>query len=194
MPDVKKFVEAMVKNAVPNHVINDIITVVYQADKNKEQENANYYAKAIPKCEELIGFDKMAEVMFDKACCKSGYRLSNAKQMNKEYGTKPIPEKLAILASLKYMGHPYLNEDGDIVTDAVGSHYSTNMTCPCWMLKGHKPADGKMPLTYCLCCAGHFMFHYQKALNLELRVKKVVSSILNSEGKEPCVFIYEIVK
>lgn len=51
-----------------------------------------------------------------------------------------------------------------------------------------------MPLTYCLCCAGHFMFHYQKALNIKLRVKKVVSSIINSEGKEPCVFIYEIVK
>jgi len=194
MPDVKAFVEAMEKNRVPANIIEKILKVDYQKDDNPQQDNANYYAKAMPECEKLLGFDMTAKIMFDRACCKSGYRLNNAKQLNKEHKDKPLSEKLKILGTLKYMGHPYLNNDRDIVSDAVGSKEYKNMTCPCWRLKGCKPVGENMPLTYCLCCAGHFMFHYQKALNLKLRVKKVVSSIINSEGKEPCIFVYEILK
>ena len=84
-------------------------------------------------------------------------------------------------------------ENGDILSSAVGSHASQQMTCPCWNFNGCTPKNSEMPLSYCLCCAGHFRFHYEKALNVKLRVKKVVSSILNSRGKEPCVFLYEIV-
>jgi hypothetical protein len=194
MPDVEKFVESMKKNKVDPGIIDQILNVEYQKDDNPGQENANYYAKAMPKCEELLGFDMTAKIMFGRACCKSGYRLENAKQLNKDHGDKPLAEKLELLGTLKYMGMPRLNEDGDIETTAVGSHSAANMTCPCWRLKGCAPTGEKMPLTYCLCCAGHFMFHYQKALNLNLQVKRVVSSIISSQGKEPCVFIYEILK
>lgn len=141
------------------------------------------------KCEELLGFDKTSEVMAHRSCCKSGYRLNNAKQLAKEHGDKPLAEKLELLGQLQYMGKPVLNEDGDIQTIGIG--YMDH--CPCWNFGGCTPVNGPMPLTYCLCCAGHFQFHYQKALGVKLKVKKVVSSIINSGAKEPCVFVYEIV-
>ncbi len=157
------------------------------------QAYADYMAAVLAKCDALLNLDTFSAAMFDRACCKSGYRLTNAKQMAKEHGDKPLEEKLKILGTLKYMGKPFLNEAGDIETVAVGGHGFTGMYCPCWRLKGLTPSDGPMPLSYCACCAGHFQFHYQKALGLTLRLKKVVSSTLNSGGKEPCVFQFEII-
>jgi hypothetical protein len=49
-----------------------------------------------------------------------------------------------------------------------------------------------MPVSYCLCCGGHFKFHYQKALGLKLRVKEVVTSIFG-EPPQYCSFILEII-
>lgn len=194
MPSVKKFKQSMEKRRIPTDTIKQILDVEYQKDSNKAQDNANFFAKAMQRCEDLLGFDLTAKIMFQGACCKSGYRLENAKKLNKEHGNKTLIEKLTLLGTLQYMGHPYINEDGDIVSEAIGSQNHEKMTCPCWNFNGCMPVDERMPLSYCLCCAGHFMFHYQKALGAKLRVKKVISSILNSQGAEPCVFIYEIVK
>jgi len=156
------------------------------------QEYVDYMAKVLTKCDDVLDHDAFNAAMFDRACCKCGYRLNNAKQMDKEHGDKPLVEKLKLLGELKYMGKPFLNEEGDIETVAVGSYGFTGMYCPCWRLKGMSPSDGPMPLSYCTCCGGHFMFHYQKALGLKLRLKKVVSSTLNSKGAAPCVFQYQI--
>ena len=68
------------------------------------------------------------------------------------------------------------------------------MQCPCWRLKNSLPTDGLMPLSYCKYCGGHFMHHYQKATGRKLRLKKFISSFLNSLGEKSRVFVYEIIK
>ena len=190
----KPFEDFLRKVKVDEDIIQQIMNVEYPANDNPNQDCANFYAAVIRKCDELVDFNILADAMFNKSCCKSGYRLNNAKQMAKEHGDKPLEEKLILLGELKYMGKPKLNADGDIESVAVGAYGAEGMYCPCWNFKGCAPENGPMPLNYCLCCAGHFKFHYQKALNLKLRVKKVVSSTINSCGKEPCVFVFEILK
>ena len=123
--------------------MEQILSVNYQKSDHQAQDNANYYAKAMPKCEELLGFDMTAKVMFDRACCKSGERLNNAKLLNKEHGEKSLAERLEILGTYKYMGHPWLNEDGDIVSNAIGVRGIPNMTCACWQLKRLHPSGWK---------------------------------------------------
>lgn len=187
------FVDHLRKAKVNEQTIQAIIGQNAQEEpKEGTQEYVDYMATVLKKCDELMDRDTFNEAMYDRSCCKSGYRLNNAKQMAKEHGDKPLKEKLKILGGLKYMGKPYLNEEGEIETVAVGGHGHAGMYCPCWRLKGLSPADGPMPLSYCACCGGHFMFHYQKALGLKLRLKKVVSSTLSSGGSEPCVFQYQI--
>jgi len=187
------FVDHLRKSKVDERTIQEIFGPGEVAEPTEgTQEYVDYMARALQKCDELMEQDTLSAAMFDRACCKSGYRLNDAKQMAKEHGDKLLSEKLKILGELKYMGKPFLNEDGDIETVAVGGHGFTGMYCPCWRLKSLTPADGPMPLSYCACCGGHFMFHYQKALGLKLRLKKVVSSTLNSMGKAPCVFQYQI--
>lgn len=189
------FQEALIKAGVDELTVGRIMNVDYPKDPaNPKQDNASFMAAAMRKCEELLGFERTSGVMFHRACCKGGFRLENAKRLAKEHGGKPLPEKLELLGKLQYMGRPALNADGDIETVGIGARGMNDMKCPCWNFGGCAPANGPMPLSYCLCCAGHFRFHYQKALGLKLKVKKVVSSIINSDGKEPCVFIYEIIR
>ena len=184
------FQQALAKAGICPEHIERILGVDYPKDPgNPKQDAANFMAHALREAEALLGFERLAEVMAHRSCCKSGFRLDNAKRLAKEHGGRPFDEKLALLGQLQYMGKPTLNADGDIETVAIGRMDS----CPCWALGGCKPANGPMPLTYCLCCAGHFLFHYQKALGVKLSVKKVVSSNLGSGG-EPCVFVYQIIQ
>jgi hypothetical protein len=193
MPDTEKFVKSLKKRGVGGEIIEQILSVPYPKDDDPPQDNANFYAAAMRRCVELLGFEKTAEVMYERACCKSGYRLANAKQLFKEHGDKPVQERLALLGTLQYMGKPRLNADGDIETVAVGREGAFGMRCPCWHFKGRLP-EGGMPLSYCLCCAGHFRFHYESALGVRLRAKRVVSSMLNSGGEKPCAFVFEIIR
>lgn len=190
-----EFEKHLRKSNIDEETISKIMNVSYPKDKDdSKQDLANFMAAAMQKCEELLDYDTISEVMFDRACCKSGLRLKNSRSFAKEHNNKTLEEKLSLLGNVKYMGKPFLNKNGDIESVAVGSYDRNNMICPCWHFKGAKPFNSPMPLSYCKCCAGHFRFHYQKALREKLRLKEVVSSILNSDGKSPCVFIYEIVE
>lgn len=174
--------------------INEIMNVDYlKNEKDPGQDTANFMAAVMNKCEELLDYDTISEIMLDRACCKTGLRLNNSRNFAKENCDKTMEEKLRLLGNVAYMGKPFLNDKGDIETVAVGSNASSKMSCPCWHLNAAKPVDDPMPLSYCKCCAGHFRFHYQKALGRKIRLKEVVSSILNSDGKKPCIFIYEII-
>lgn len=189
------FADHLRNAGIDEEIVEQIMSVSYTRDEsNPEQDCVNYHAAAMQKCEELLDFGTISDIMFGRSCCKSGFRLKNARQLAREHGDKTLEEKLVLLGELRYMGKPRLNSDGDIESTAVGSYeHSGGMTCPCWYFNGHVPDEGPMPLTYCLCCAGHFRFHYQKALGVKLRVKRVVSSIINSGGELPCVFVYEII-
>jgi len=174
-------------------IINQIVNVEYQHSENEKQDNTNFYAAAMEKCDELLDFDIIAETMFDKACCKGGFRFNNAKMIAKEHGDKSLEEKLELLGQQKYMGKPHLTENGDIYTEhCAGSGTPEDMKCSCWQFGGCFPTDRKMPLSYCLCCGGHFRFHYQKALGLKLRIKEVVTSVFN-DPPQYCSFLFEIV-
>ena len=188
-----KFEKNLKKAGVNDEIIGKIVNVSYQESDNEKQDNANYCAAVMKKCEELLDFDIIAETMFHRACCKSGSRLENARKIAKDYSGKSLEEKLELLGQQKWMGHPHLTEDGCIYTEhCAGSGTPDNLKCSCWQFDGCMPSDGKMPINYCLCCAGHFRFHYQKALSVKLRVKKIVSSIY-SEPPQYCSFLFEIV-
>jgi hypothetical protein len=190
--EVKRLEDAMRRVGVDEAVVAQVSGVEYPKSRNEKQANADFHAAAIAKAEELLGFDRLCDVMCVRSCCKGGYRLENAKRMAREHSTEPLEERLSLLGELKYMGKPFLNADGDIETVAVGAHGVTGMICPCCSFSGRTPSGGPMPLNYCLCCAGHFRVHYSKALGLPLKVKRVVSSMLNSGGNAPCVFVYGI--
>lgn len=189
----EEFEKVFKKAGIDDKLIGQILSVQYQTSNKKEQDNANYCAAVIDKCNELLDFDVLAEAMFHRACCKSGFRLSNAKEIAKEHADKTLEEKLELLGQKKYMGKPHLTEDGKIYTEmCAGSGTPDKLTCSCWRFKGCVSSGGKMPVNYCLCCAGHFRFHYQTALGLKLRVHKIVSSVFG-EPPQYCSFLFDVI-
>jgi hypothetical protein len=189
-----EFEKNLKKVDVNDEIVEKIVNVSYQKSDNEKQDNANYCAAVVSKCDELLDFDVFAEAMFHRACCKGGFRLNNSKKIAKGYSDRSLAEKLELLGHEKWMGHPHFTEGGDIYTEhCAGSGTSSDLKCSCWRFNGCVPSEGKMPLSYCLCCAGHFRFHYQKALGVKLRVKKIISSVFG-EPPQYCSFLFEIVE
>ena len=148
----------------------------------------------IDKMDELLTREQCMAVMEKQGCCKSGQRHRDCRAFARENADRPLAEKLELLSRVPYMMRPYLNDDGDIVVRyggyQNGVHTGKN-TCSCGSIKKLTQPFSVSP-TYCGCCAGHFMYHYQNALGVKLRLKEILSSPLNTNGDGPCSFVFEV--
>ena len=103
MPDIRSFIDAMKKNMVSEEVIERIKNVGYPKSDILTQDNANYFTKALPLCEKLLSFDLTAKIMYDRSCCRSGYRLNNAKKLNDSYYHGILTEKLELHSKMRHI-------------------------------------------------------------------------------------------
>lgn len=184
------FEESLRKHVNDPATCGQILDAPYQRRDDPGQDAANRYAAMLEQAERLLPHDLLAAVMAGRSCCTTGSRLLASRAIAKDNPGTTTEQRLEMLGRTRWMGKPFINGDGDIQTLAVSAK-GTHGECPCWQLKGHAPEGGPMPLSYCMCCGGHFRFHYEKALGYKLRLKRVVSSLLASGGREPCVFVYE---
>ena len=89
------------------------------------------------------------------------------------------------------MGRPIRNEDGTITIHAVYYSDGEKFLCACPNYNGVK-RDYGVSRNYCFCCAGHFKYHYEIMLGVKLKTLEVVSSPLDSDGKNPCIMKYAV--
>lgn len=157
----------------------------------------------IDKMDELLTKEQSLAVMEEQGCCKGGDRDKACKEFGIAHKDKTLAEKIETMKEerlknqgLFYVFPPTLNDDGTLTIQyggyQNGVHTGKN-TCSCGAIKKLKQPFSVSP-TYCGCCAGHFMHHYQNALGVKLRLKEIISSPLNTNGEEPCGFRFEIVK
>jgi len=150
------------------------------------------------KMEALLDPEIVYQVLDSCACGTSRKLIAGISAMKSETLEEKIEEigRLGDFHSGWIIG---INPDNTLT---AGWHIKENesFACVCSADVGKKlrvrdlPLAGRvMPLTYCFCCAGHCRQHLQKLLDIELRTKEIVSSPINSGGKKPCEFIFEIV-
>ena len=89
------------------------------------------------------------------------------------------------------MGEPALNGDGSITLRAVSYYDGEKFLCACPNFNGVK-RDYSVSKNYCFCCAGHFKHHYEIMLGLKLKTLEIISSPLDSRGKNPCVIKFGV--
>lgn len=193
MPCPEKFKESLEKFQVDEEVIK-LINKGYEnvVSKSPKEMKANYFQRAVDIMENKLQEEKIKEILQWNACCKSGARLKASKDFFKANKELTLEEKLNKISEVPNMGFPALNNDGTITVHAVNYKIGDKYHCACSNFSKSK-ADFKVSKTYCHCCGGHFLFHYEKMLGLKLKVKEVISSPLDSEGKNPCVFKLEII-
>ena len=184
------------KNALEEFRIEeDVVAQIFQgyenvSDRSKKDQRAAFFIQAIERMEELLDRELCHDMRDACACSKGGWRLKAMQKIAKECEGQSVEQKLQAIGQVTYMGNPVLNEDGTI---AAGIGDVGGFQCPCPVFDG-VALEQAVSKTYCYCCAGHFRHHYQIALGKRLRTQDVVSSALESRGKEPCCFVFEILE
>ena len=149
----------------------------------------------IEQMDKLLTKEQCLSIMENQGCCKTGKRDKDCKAFGKEHKDKPLAEKLTLLFTVENMMSPVLNGDGTFTISWGGYQngiHTGKTTCSCGTIKKLKQPFS-VSSTYCGCCAGHFLYHYQNALRVKLRLKEIVSSPLNTNGDKPCSFTFEII-
>ena len=150
------------------------------------------------RMESLLDPKIVYKILDSCACGTSRKWIAGIKAMKSETLAEKIEEigRLGDFHSGWIIG---INPDNTLT---AGWHIKENesFVCACTAIVDRKtkvrdlPIVGRvMPLTYCFCCAGHCRQHLQKLLDIKLRTKEIVSSPINSTGREPCEFIFEII-
>ena len=187
MPTLKKVRDTMKKQKI-NHGI--MAQIDFEADCN----NPINIISMIDKMDELLTKELCLSIMEKQGCSKGGQRDIDCKAFALEHMGKTLSEKLTLISGVQYMMSPILNEDGTITVtfdDYQNGVHTGKNTCSCGSIKRLKQPFSISP-TYCGCCAGHFLYHYQNALGVKLKLKEINSSPLNTNGEKPCSFTFEV--
>lgn len=188
MPTIKKVRDTMKKLKISDEIMTQID---FEASSN---DPSNIIAM-IDKMDELLTKEQRFSIMEKQGCCKGGQRELDCKAFALEHADKTLSEKIALISSVPYMMSPCLNDDGTITVtfgDYQNEVHSGKTTCSCGSIQKLKQPFS-VSTTYCGCCAGHFLYHYQKALGIKLKLKEINSSPLNTNGEMPCSFTYEVI-
>ena len=192
MPNTEKIHTSLLEHNIDKSLVNQIMEGHEKiADKSKKELKAGFITEVIDRMDNLLDSEVCNDIIDWCACCKSGVRDKNIKKFAKKNKEKSLQEKIEKLSEVPTMGSPILNEDGTITTGIYWGD-ENGYRCPCPNFNGLELKQA-ISITYCHCCAGHFRYHYQNALGVKLKTKEVSSSVLESLGKKPCKFIYEIV-
>jgi hypothetical protein len=188
MPTLKKIRDTMKKQKVDPAIMAQMD---FEADCN---DPLNIIA-AINQMDKLLTKEQRFSIMEKQGCCKGGQRDTDCKAFALEHADKSLPEKLKLISGIQYMMWPCLNDDGTITVtfgDYQNGVHTGKHTCSCGSIKRMKQPFSVSP-TYCGCCAGHFLYHYQNALGVKLKLKKINSSPLNTNGEKPCSFTFAVI-
>lgn len=183
----KDALKALLEPAMAANILAGWETITDDASKN---ERAAFFIQAIQRMDEQMDFETRCAVRDACACSKGGWRLKAVQKIAHDFSSKNLAEKIAALGQVTHMGMPVLNNDGTI-TASIGEQ--GGFACPCPVFSGLELSE-PVSSTYCLCCAGHFRFHYQIALGVKLKTRAVVSSALASNRQNPCRFVYQVVE
>lgn len=192
MAGAEKIYKSLLEHNVDELTIERIMEGYNEISKGNKQEKAAFIAEVIKRMDNLLTAEIRNEIIDWCACCKGGVRDRDIKKFIKDYNGKSLDEKVIGLRNVQNMGNPVLYEDGTITT-GIFWRDKDEYKCPCTCFSGIKLKDS-VSISYCYCCAGHFRYHYQNALSVKLKTQKVVSSVLESQGKSPCQFVFEIEK
>lgn len=194
MPSPEKFKETLIKYNVESSIIERINSGYEElVSKSSRRNKRDYFKRAMNMFDNEVSRDIVVDLMDDNGCCKShSARDKASNEFAKINANKSIEERIPLISSVKNMGVPKLTEDGKLYILAVQYFKDDQFHCACPSINTGKKKEEAVSRTYCMCCAGHFRYHYQVMLGRKLKLDSVFTSPLDSDGKEPCSFVFQI--
>lgn len=192
MPCPEKFMQSMELFRLDSNLLRQINDGYEDlSSKSPKKLKAAYFKRAVDILNENLEPDKLKEILEWNACCKSGAREKASKAFARENAGLSLEEKLPLIKNVPFMGEPVLRPDGTITIAAVSWYENGQYLCSCSNFSRLK-RDYSISKNYCYCCAGHFKHHYELMLGVRLETVEIVSSPLDSDGREPCVIGFRI--
>jgi hypothetical protein len=196
MPYPGKLRTSLKKYGVDERLIDNIYKGYEDIkDSSSKKTKIPFMRRAMKIMDENLDADLCYQIIDSCACCIGGTRDKKVKEFLKSIEGKNLTLEERVKALRE--AHPFenymttLQEDGTI-RDGIYYKVDEEFKCACPCLNKEK-LDEPISSTYCLCCAGHFRHYLQKSLGVNIKTKQVESSPLESMGKKPCVFIFEVV-
>lgn len=190
MPDVRKIEESLKHHNIPGDIADAVLRPETPGHCFGKAAKARRLVQVIDRMDATLERQLLIEVMGWCACCKGGSREADCKAYRKATAGSDLKSRIEGLSALRFMGNPKLNSDGTI-SAWISWKVKDRYLCPCPCFSGLQLSE-PVSLTYCLCCAGHFLHHYGNALGVKLETIGVISSALNSKGAKPCEFAYRL--
>ena len=188
MPSIKRMQKTMVSIGIPEELRDQM---PFGDDKGNRPEPV---IALIDQMDALLSHEQCMAIMEREGCCKSGQRDRDCRAFGKKHAGKTLAEKIERIANVPYMMRPRLNEDGTLTVTYSGHQngvHTGKTTCSCGTIRKLKQPF-TVSKTYCGCCAGHFLYHYQNALGVKLHLREIVSSSLDTHGEAPCSFTFTV--
>jgi hypothetical protein len=155
----------------------------------------------LAKMEEFLTKEQCLAIMEEEGCCKDGdedgaedQAIDNA--FFAKYLDKTLEEKIRLF-NIEAGIPTLLNSNGTITTYFSGYQngvHKGKTTCSCPHIIREVKDFSTVPITYCGCCAGNIKYRYKKALGIDVNLKEIVSSPLNSNGEKRCEFLFNVIK
>lgn len=195
MADYQKMNRVMQQLGFPASLIQRVNADFTQARCGDKKTHAAFLRHACDVLDEAlqaqeISFVLYRDLMDANGCCKCGKREKDTRALGKAMAGQPLCEKIAALARVPNMIAPRLAQDGTLLLEMHCSD-GKGFYCSCGNIRIPQ-TEKRLSKHYCMCCAGHFRFHYQHALGERLELVEVVSSPLASLGAEPFIARFRI--
>lgn len=193
MPCPEKFREKLSEMNIPEEVIGQINQGFEDlVSSSPKKRKALFFKRATDILCENCDPNVVHALYESNACCKGGAREKMSKQFSNKYAKLPLCEKIKHVDEVPYMGSAILEDNGVIRVNAVNYLVGQQFACACsnYNKSGFQE---KVRKDYCFCCAGHFLHHYQIMLGVKLKTLEIVSSALNSDGKDACVIRFTVI-
>ncbi len=191
MPNMKRMGETMRKMGIEEGILAQMDFTASTLGNNPLPTIA-----VINTMDKFLSKEQKYAVIEKEGCSKGGKRDKDCKAFGKEHSDISLAEKLALIKTVEYMMSPILNADGSFTVTMSGHQngvHKGKTTCSCSGIKKLKQPF-TVSKTYCGCCAGHFLYHYQNMLGVKLKLKEIDSSPLDTNGEMPCQFTFEVRK
>jgi hypothetical protein len=191
MPSVKEIKKTMKTIGIPVETMSKIVFPKPQGNQPDE------VLSLIDQMDKLLTHEQCLSVMEEQGCCKDEKITAPFVAFRNKYANKTVDEKIKLFDEIESGHKPslHLNNDGTLSISWDGWNREKNR-CVCRVItRLYKNKGGKVKVskTFCGCCAGHVRNTIQCALGVNLRLNDIVSSPINSDGKDKCAFLFEII-
>lgn len=195
MLQTKKFQKSMEKKGLWN-VVKPFV----------DQSSADIYGKEnmtvfIELLDKNLPLEDRLSVMEELGCCKSPTNQAPFKAFYQKYADKPLKDRVRLMATIDSPHSPLnnstvLNDDNTLsVSWVYGQDNNYDCVCTCkTIIEARSSGNPTVSPTFCACCAGNIKSLYQAALGVKLKLKKVVSSAISTDGKKRCEFLFDIIE